>query len=179
MKILHFCWTTFRNKITYIEKKWPSRLRVNPSLFVSCRWLPLWPLLVWVPPQRALPVAWGHPHLLLHHRSALPANEKSWKRNVIVTAALLLPSVVAVHCDRTQMVLLHRRAPVAPPCQVPLVVPVAAAVGAACRWPAPSQKTCCGSTELSPCHRYCVISLRETGKAGTSPTMLSVMLRIP
>ena len=28
MKILHFCWTTLGNKITY-WKKWPSRLRVN------------------------------------------------------------------------------------------------------------------------------------------------------
>ena len=28
MKILHFCWTTFGNKITY-WKKWPSRLRVK------------------------------------------------------------------------------------------------------------------------------------------------------
>ena len=29
--VLHFCWTTFRNKITY-WKKWPSRLRVNSRL---------------------------------------------------------------------------------------------------------------------------------------------------
>ena len=28
MKILHFCWTTFGNKITH-WKKWPSRLRVK------------------------------------------------------------------------------------------------------------------------------------------------------
>ena len=28
MKILHFCWTTFGNEITY-WKKWPSRLRVK------------------------------------------------------------------------------------------------------------------------------------------------------
>ena len=32
MKILHFCWTTLGNKITY-WKKWPSRLRVN-----QCCW---------------------------------------------------------------------------------------------------------------------------------------------
>ena len=31
MKILHFCWTTFGNKITY-RKKWHSRLRVNGQM---------------------------------------------------------------------------------------------------------------------------------------------------
>ena len=35
MKILDFCWTTFRNKITY-WKKWPSRLRVK-----WIHWFPL------------------------------------------------------------------------------------------------------------------------------------------